>query len=585
MSNYGGGSGGGGGNSNLSDMNSGAEIVSRTQARAVNVAAGVGLLSVLKSNLGPRGTLKLLVGGAGQLKLTKDGLVLLKEMQIQHPTAVLIARTATAQDDVTGDGTTSTVLMCGSLLKESDRHITQDQVHPRLIVEGLEVARDEVLKFLDSVKTSYGGGGDAGGEEGDGEGEDSTTNNKMIDDRDLLTSVALTSLGTKLDLETSKSLADEIVSAVQTIWISSSQPLDLNRIEILSFPRSTSLSRYINGIVLDHGGRHPDMPDVLKNCKIMTLNVSLEYEQTETQSGFFYSSAEEREKLVESERKWLDERCQTIIQFKRSVCTKEDESFVIINQKGVDPLSLDIFAKEGILCLRRAKRRNMERLTLACGGSPIHSLQDLDEAQLGYAGKVSQVTLGDDKFTFVEECGSQAKSCTLLLQGPNTHTLTQTKDAVKDGLRALKNAVEDRAVVAGGGAFEIAASEYLRTQIIPKTTGKKKFGIQAFADSLMVIPKTLAENSGFDVSETILKIQEEYQQINGDGDGGDGSSEDKKYMLVGIDVMTGEPTLTGSQDGVWDNVRVKRQSLYLSTVLASQLLLVDEVMRAGKRTN
>ena len=232
----------------------------------------------------------------------------------------------------------------------------------------------------------------------------------------------------------------------------------------------------------------------------------------------------------------------------------------------------------------------MERLTLACGGSPIHSLQDLDESQLGHAGKVSQVTLGDDKFTFVEECGSQAKSCTMLLQGPNTHTLTQTKDAVKDGLRALKNAIEDRAVVAGGGAFEIAASEYLKTKIIPKTTGKKKFGIQAFADSLLVVPKTLAENSGFDVSETILKIQEEYQQINGGrSDTADGPEKEEddnnKYMLVGLDVMTGEPTLTGSQDGVWDNVRVKRQSLYLSTVLASQLLLVDEVMRAGKRTN
>ena len=119
---------------------------------------------------------------------------------------------------------------------------------------------------------------------------------------------------------------------------------------------------------------------------------------------------------------------------------------MLINQKGIDPLSLDIFAKEGILALRRAKRRNMERLTLACGGSPIHSLEDMEEEQLGYAGKVSQVTLGEDKFTFVEDC-KHAKSCTLLLQGPNQHSLNQAKDAVKDGLRALKNALEDKAVV------------------------------------------------------------------------------------------------------------------------------------------
>ena len=242
------------------------------------------------------------------------------------------------------------------------------------------------------------------------------------------------------------------------------------------------------------------------------------------------------------------------------------QSFVIINQKGVDPLSLDIFAKEGIICLRRAKRRNMERLTLACGGSPIHSLQDLEESQLGYAGKVSQVTLGEDKFTFVEDC-EKAQSCTLLLQGPNTHSLNQTKDAVKDGLRALKNALEDNAVVAGAGAFEVATSWHLQQNVIPAVKGKAKLGVQAFCDALLIIPKTLAENSGFDVQDTLLKLQEEHASSK---------------MLVGLDTKTGGAILP-SDEGIWDNVRVKRQSLYLSTVLASQLLLVDEVMRAGKQ--
>eukprot|EP00934_Nitzschia_sp_Nitz4_P000098 Nitzschia sp. Nitz4//scaffold95_size97785//23708//25430//NITZ4_004658-RA/size97785-processed-gene-0.5-mRNA-1//1//CDS//3329560445//98//frame0 len=529
---------------NFRDINPNAEIVSKTQARAVNVAAGVGLQSVLKSNLGPRGTLKLLVGGAGQLKLTKDGLVLLKEMQIQHPTAALIARTATAQDDVTGDGTTSTVLLCGELLRQADRHISEG-LHPRVLVEGMEKAREAALTFLTDNKMAFPA-------------------DEMLDNRDLLVRVAMSSLNTKLDTDLSIQLSEALVSAVQCIYPGPQQPLDLNRIEILSMPRAKE-SRFVNGLVMDHGARHPDMPDVLTNCHIMTCNLSLEYEKTETQAGFFYSSAEEREKLVESERKWLDERCKQVIDFKRSVC-KDGESFVIINQKGVDPLSLDIFAKEGIICLRRAKRRNMERLTLACGGSPIHSLQDMEPSQLGYAGKVSQVTLGEDKFTFVEDCAN-AKSCSILLQGPNEHSIQQAKDAVKDGLRALKNAVEDQALFPGAGAFEIAAYEHLVHAVIPTTTGKTKLGIQAFADALLIVPKTLAENSGFDVQTTILKLQEERQSSN---------------MLVGLDVATGEVMLPQDQ-GVWDNVRVKRQSLYLSTVLASQLLLVDEVMRAGKQ--
>jgi hypothetical protein len=135
----------------LEDLNPDAEIVSKAAARAVNVAAAMGLQGVLKTNLGPRGTLKMLVGGAGQIKLTKDGNVLLHEMQIQHPTACMVARTATAQDDVTGDGTTSTVLLCGELLKQAERYASEG-LHPRVITDGFEIAREASVQFLDEFK-------------------------------------------------------------------------------------------------------------------------------------------------------------------------------------------------------------------------------------------------------------------------------------------------------------------------------------------------------------------------------------------------------------------------------------------------
>jgi len=208
----------------------------------------------------------------------------------------------------------------------------------------------------------------------------------------------------------------------------------------------------------------------------------------------------------------------------------------------------------------------MERLTLACGGSPLHSVEDLDEACLGYAGKVSEVTFGDDKFTFVEDC-KHAKSCTLLLQGPNSHTISQMKDAVRDGLRAVKNSIEDQAVIPGAGAFEIAAALHLRSQVLPKHKGRIKLGIEAFAEALLIIPKTLAENSGLDVQDVLLKLVEERE-----------ASE----LPIGLNVTSGDPMIP-SEEGIWDNVRVKRQCLHLSTVLANQLLLVDEIMRAGRQ--
>uniref|UniRef100_A0A6S9AY65 T-complex protein 1 subunit zeta n=2 Tax=Ditylum brightwellii TaxID=49249 RepID=A0A6S9AY65_9STRA len=534
--------------SRLQEVSPNAEIVSKAQARAVNVAASIGLQNVLKSNLGPRGTLKMLVGGAGQIKLTKDGNVLLREMQIQHPTALMIARTATAQDDVTGDGTTTTVLLCGELLRQAERYAAEG-LHPRVITDGFDIARDATLKFLDEFKVEK---------------------KNAAQDRDLLTCIAGTSLKTKLDRELADKMTEAVVDAIQCIAPpdTTDSPIDLNMIEIMAMPRKMGTdSRFVNGLVLDHGGRHPDMPKVLNNCHIMTCNVTFEYERTEVQSGFFYKTADEREKLVESERKWLDERCKQVVDFKRRVC-KDGESFVMINQKGIDPLSLDIFAKEGILCLRRAKRRNMERMTLACGGSPIHSVEDLDESQLGWANKVSEVTLGEDKFTFVEEC-KHPKSCTLLLQGPNTHTIAQIQDAVRDGLRAVKNAIEDAAVVPGAGAFELAAAMNLKDKVAKETRGRAKLGVEAYAEALLIVPKTLAENSGLDVQDSILRLVDER-----DASGG--------TMAIGLDCQSGEPMIP-ADEGIWDNVRVKRQCLYLSTVLANQLLLVDEVMRAGKQ--
>merc|ERR1712200_222197 len=232
-----------------------------------------------------------------------------------------------------------------------------------------------------------------------------------------------------------------------------------------------------------------------------TGNVSLEYEKTEVNSGFFYKSAEDREKLMGAERKIIEDRVQKIIELKKKVCTPENKkTFVVINQKGVDPLSLDALAKEGIMALRRAKRRNMERLVLACGGTAMNSVDEMDETCLGSAGLVYEHVLGENKFTFVEQCANPL-SVTILMKGPNKHTLTQVKDAVRDGLRAVKNAIEDGCVVPGAGAYEIAAHAALM-ELKDTVATRARLGVQAFADALLIIPKSLAQNSGYDRQES-----------------------------------------------------------------------------------
>lgn len=525
-------------------INPRAMVMRKKQALMVNVNAAKGLQEVLHSNLGPKGTLKMLVGGAGQIKITKDGRTLLGEMQIQHPTACMIGRTATAQDDSCGDGTTSVVLFSGELLSQAQRFIDEG-LHPRIIADGFEKAREHVVEFLDDFKVAV---------EGD-----------MRDHRDTLIAVARTALRTKLQPELADQLTQICTDAVLTIS-TRGEPIDLHMIEKMHMiHRSATETRLVKGLVMDHGVRHPDMPKYLEDCYILTLNVSLEYEKTEINSGFYYNSAEQREKMVKAERVFTDEKVQKILELKRAVCTKENgKTFVVISQKGIDPASLDALSKEGVLALRRAKRRNMERLTLACGGTPVNSVEDLDASVLGHAGKVYEQTLGEEKYTFVEDVANP-KSVTILMKGPNPHTIAQIKDAVKDGTRCVKNAIDDGCVVPGAGAFEIAAAESLRKFELT-VSGKEKLGVRAFGAALLVIPKTLAKNSGLDVLDTILAAQEEHQ---------------KEGKAIGIDVETGDPILP-AECGIWDNSLVKRQFVSLSTIMASQLLLVDEVMRAGR---
>jgi T-complex protein 1 subunit zeta len=346
----------------------------------VNINAGEGLQQVLASNLGPTGTLKMLVDGAGGIKLTKDGGVLLKEMQIQNPTAVMIARAATAQDEICGDGTTSVVLLVGELLKQADRYISEG-LHPRVITDGFELAKMESLKFLDGFKM------------------------KKDIDRELLLSVARTSLSTKLNSTLAEQLTPDIADAVLAIYQPPAKP-DLHMIEIMTMQHRTAAdTQLIRGLALDHGARHPDMPKRVENAFILILNVSLEYEKSEVNSGFYYSSAGQREKLVESERRHVDDKLRKIVDLKKEVCgTDPKKNFVIINQKGIDPLSLDVLAKNGILALRRAKRRNMERLQLVCGGSAMNSADDLTPDILGWAGLVYEHQLGEEKYTFIVCC-------------------------------------------------------------------------------------------------------------------------------------------------------------------------------------
>ena len=325
-------------------------------------------------------------------------------------------------------------------------------------------------------------------------------------------------------------------------------------IEIMSLESQIEFeSRFIKGIVLDHGSRHIGMPTILNDTFILLCNISLEYEKTEFDSEFTFSSIDKQEKLSFREREYVDKKVKKIIQLKRSICKNTKKNFLIINQKGIDMVSLDIFSKEGILAIRRAKRKNMERISLMCSAIPINSVDDIKADVLGYAGIVYEQIVGEEKYTFIENV-SNPFSGTILIKGRNFFLKQQIKDAVKSSLATLKSFISDKCVLIGGGQIELASYNHLisYSELIK---GKKKFGILALALGILSIPKIISENSGDDPYLHFNKIENIITSNN--------------YFDLG------EKSI---QTLVLDCFTVKKQIFTSVCSVANNILLIDQII-------
>lgn len=271
---------------------------------------------------------------------------------------------------------------------------------PASTPQGFELAKASALAFLDTYKHPLP---------------------SPLADRDALLCVARTALRTKLAPALADDLAAIVADAVATVAPAAGGAIDLHMVEVLAMKhRLDRDTRLVKGLVLDHGARHPDMPRRVDDAYVLTANIGLEFERSEVNAGFFYSSADARERAVAAERATTDARVQAVIDLKRAVCTA-GQGFVLVNQKGIDAPALDALARAGILALRRAKRRNMERLTLACGGVAVNSVDELAPDVLGRAGRVYEHVLGEDKFTFIE----------VRLEGPNRGACAQVEHTHK----------------------------------------------------------------------------------------------------------------------------------------------------------
>ncbi len=502
-----------------------------SDAQKKNIAAAKAIADAVRTTLGPKGMDKMLVDSLGDVVITNDGATILSEIDIEHPAAKMVVEVAESQDDEVGDGTTTVVVLAGEFLKHAEDLIEQN-IHPSVIAKGFRMASEEAKKILNDSKIDID-----------------------IGDDEKLKDVAKTAMTGKAIEGDKNDLSDMVVKAVKQISVEEdgNYVVDINNIKVeKKAGASVDKSEMINGLILDKERLHNSMPKEVKNAKIALLNSALEIKDTEIDAEIEITSPDQLQQF-------LDEEEESIKRMVKSV--KDVGANVLFCQKGIDDLAQHYLAKEGIFAIRRVKKSDMKKLAKATGASIVTNLKDLEKGDLGKAGLVHEKVIADDHMTFVEEA-EKGKAVSLLLRGGTSHVVDELERAIHDALKVVGVAIEDEAILPGGGATEIELKSKLE-DYADTIKGREQLAIKAFASALSIIPRTLAENAGMDGIDILMELTAAHEK---DG---------KK--TVGIEIISGKIS-DMVEKKVIEPYRVKSQAIQAATEVANMILRIDDVV-------
>ena len=501
-------------------------------ARSNNILAAIAISDAVKSTLGPKGMDKMLVDSMGDVVITNDGATLLKEIDVEHPAAKMIIEVAKSQDEECGDGTTSAAILTGELLKAAQNLLDQN-IHPTVITAGYKLAADKAIEILNDIAKPL-----------------------KPNDKKLLRHIAMTAMASKSASGSKEFLADIVVDAVTTIKETRDGKtfVDLDNIQIQKQQGgSIENTEIIKGIILDKERVHEGMPRQIKNAKIALVNAAFEVKKTEVDARIQINDPTQLQAFLDEEEAMLRKMVEKV---------KDAGANVLICQKGIDDIAQHFLAKEGIYAVRRAKKSDMEKLAKATGARIIANLDDLSKDDLGQAGLVEERKIGDDKMTFITDC-KNPKAVSILIRGSTEHVVDELERGLHDALSVVKAALEDGKITAGGGAAATEIAMALR-DYAPSVGGREQMAIEAFANAIEVIPKTLAENAGLDPVDMMLEIRSAHKK----GD---------KY--AGINVFEGKVD-DMMKNNVIEPLRLGVQEIQSASEAAIMILRIDDVIAA-----
>jgi len=465
-----------------------------TQVRASNITAAKGVADAIRTSLGPKGMDKMIKSADGNVTITNDGATILKQLQVMHPVAKMFVELSKAQDVEAGDGTTSVVVIAGSLLSAAQR-LLEKGIHPTIISEAFQKSATKVVEILNEMSMPID-----------------------LKDRELLLKIATTSLSSKVVSQYSSLLAPICVDSVlRIINPDRDTNVDLNDIKVVTKLGGTiEDTELVDGLVLNHRISHfAEGVTRIEKAKIGLLQFCISPPKTDMENNVIVSDYTQMDRVLREERQYILNICKQIKKAGINVVFLQKS----ILRDAINDMGLHFLGKMKIMVVRDIERDEVDFIckTLSC--RPIASVDHLNPEMLASADLVEEYSTGAAKVIKVTGIQNPGRTISLLVRGSNKLVIDEADRSIHDALCVIRCLVKKKALIAGGGAPEIEASVQLM-KYAKTLSGKEAYCFKAFAEALEIIPYTLAENAGLSPISIVTELRnkhnsgEKYTGIN-----------------------------------------------------------------------
>ncbi|KAJ6232368.1 t-complex protein 1 subunit delta [Anaeramoeba flamelloides] len=456
--------------------------------RMSNLINAKSVSDIVRTSLGPRGMDKMIQDGKGEVLVSNDGATILSKIKIVHPAGRMMVDLSNSQDVNAGDGTTTVVVICGSLLQAAI-DLLDKEIHPMKISESFRKAEIEGQKYLKEMAKPV----------------------KLIDNDSLL-KAAETSLSSKMVSQFSNIIGPIAVDAVMKITNPEVDTnVDLKNIRIIKkFGKTLEESKLVDGILFYQKIMHnAGGPSKIENAKIGLIQFQLSPPKTNMDMKLVITDYNKMDRMLRDERRYLIRMCKKI---------KDTGCNVLLIQKSilrdaVTNMALHILAKLKIMVIKDIERDEIEFISKTLNCKPIASIEGFVKEKLGSAGLVQEIGTSDGKLVQITDVPNKGKTVSVLIRGSNELLLDEAERSLHDALCVIRSLVKKKFLLPGGGAPEIEVSYRLR-EWAETLKGEEKMCVIKYAEALEIIPYTLSENAGLRSINVVTELYNEHKKGN-----------------------------------------------------------------------